>query len=992
MKMLDKLVDKMRIGARLGGGFGIILLLLAILGAMTAYDMDKLSELTQKLYDHPFTVKTTALSLSSHIDEIHQKVINELSDSNSLKVINESAVELNNHFKIVYTEFDVLFDRYLGDKQDIENMRVGFQEWYEIINREVLMLQDETREKTLAELDQQAIQINAQMKEIAQYLINFASNKADELYNKSQEILNAHSKEMSENSKATEIAKLLETLYNHPFIMRSTVWRVDGNLSRIRVEMQKIAKAQNTEAVEEGLKAILAYREQITEDFATISKVFLGSKDKLKEFEEILKAWQTTVDKRVVLFKDFSRKQNLIDLDNQSREKYFALKQLINKINSFASNKAISFMDNAKLVKNNTLHFTYWFIGTVILIGIALAYFTSRSVIRPLAKAVALSSQLADGKLASRADISRHAKDEITQLLFAMNTMAEKQQNVIKDIRAIMGELSVGNLKVRITSDFPNDFAEIKHSTNEMAEKLQSIIQITSSAVGQFAGGDMSARIEPNFPGDFIEIKRAANEMAEKFQTVVFETRQTLGQLADGNLKARISKDFSGDLAEIKKSTNEMAEKLQSIIQTTSKAVGKFADGDMNTRIEPDFPGDFIEIKRAANDMAEKLQTVVVETRQALGKLADGNMETRISKDFYGDLSEIKRSTNRMAEKLQIMIKEISHVLGDFANGDLRVRISGDFVGDFAEIKKAINDSAEKLQQVMRRVQSATGQITDASEQLSMTAQNISQSSSEQAASVEETSASIEEMSASVAQNAQHAANTNEIAGQTAQMSEEGGQAVKDTVNAMRQIAEKVKVIEDIAYQTNLLALNAAIEAAHAGDQGRGFAVVAIEVRKLAEHSELAAKEIGTMALGSLGVSEHAGALLNQIVPNIRKTSMLVQEITAASAEQNNGINQVNQAIAQLDTVTQQNASSAEELASASEEIASQAAMLQQMINYFKVTDTVIIEENEFSKQNPQFSKHKAKEKTTAGVVVSSRSSPKTHLLSSHDKKDFEKF
>jgi len=1182
MNIISRLIDKMRIGVRLGGGFGLLLVFIAILGAVTTLDMTSLAGLTEKLYNHPFTTRSTALNITVSVKEI-EEARDDLTTAETPEARNAAIAKLNHLFQSVYMDINTLFTSFLGDKKELEILKTEFQEWYELINQESVILQDETRKKTLEELEQQATKNNLKMREEIDYIVNFANNSADGLFAKVQTLAQRDKNEIVDGSatdnsvkqlieeKSTsgddveKIAKLFEVLYRHPFTVSKAALKISVDLNRLRTEMKNIAQATDLETIDNSVKLIEGYREEITKNFAIVLQLFLGGKEKLKEFEDALQAWQITVDKRVALYKDFSRKQNLIILNSKSKEKYAALKQLLNETNKFALEKAISFMENAQLVKYNTLTFSYWFIGIAILIGIVLAYLTSRSVIHPLAQAVDLSDKLASGKLSSRANVPQNAKDEISQLLSAMNQMADRQQSIIKDIRTVMSDLSIGNLKVRITSDFPNDFADIKHSTNDMAEKLQAVINTTSKAVGQFAGGDMSARIEPdfpgdfieikrsansmaerfqmvvietrqtlgqlaegnlkaritkdftgdlleikrstndmaaklqdiiettskavgkfaggdmstriepNFPGDFIEIKRSANDMAEKLQTVVIETRQTLGQLAEGNLKARITKDFSGDLLEIKRSTNEMAEKLQSIINTTSKAVGKFAGGDMSTRIEPNFPGDFIEIKRSANEMAEKIQIVVIETRQTLGQLAEGNlkaritkefsgdlleikrstnemaeklqaiinttskalgkfaggdmnariepdfpgdfieikrsandmaegfqsvvvetretlgqltegnMQARITKDFSGDLLEIKRSTNKTAEKLQAMIEEISHTLGEFADGDLRVRIKGDFVGDFAEIKRAVNESAEKLQQVMRRVQSATGQITEASEQLSMTAQNISQSSSEQAASVEETSASVEEMSASVAQNAQHAASTNEIAGQTSQMSEEGGKAVKDTVEAMRQIAEKVKVIEDIAYQTNLLALNAAIEAAHAGDQGRGFAVVAIEVRKLAEHSEKAAKEIGSMALGSLNVSEHAGVLLNQIVPNIRKTSMLVQEIAAASAEQNNGINQVNQAIIQLDTVTQQNASSAEELASASEEIAGQAAMLQQMINYFKVTDNVIIEDNEFAKQNPLFITNKPK-------VMTSTKSPKTRLLPPHEKKDFEKF
>jgi methyl-accepting chemotaxis protein len=198
----------------------------------------------------------------------------------------------------------------------------------------------------------------------------------------------------------------------------------------------------------------------------------------------------------------------------------------------------------------------------------------------------------------------------------------------------------------------------------------------------------------------------------------------------------------------------------------------------------------------------------------------------------------------------------------------------------------------------------------------------------------------MEQMSSTVAQNAQNAHNTNEIALQAASMVLKGRDAVENTVQAMRQIAKKISIIEDIAYQTNLLALNAAIEAARAGEHGKGFSVVSTEVRNLAERSRTAANEISELSSDSVKVSEQAGHLLTEIVPIINKTAALVQEIAAASAEQNGGISQINQAIIQLDQITQASASAAEELASSSEEMAGQASTLQEMMNFFKIGDS----------------------------------------------------
>jgi len=241
------------------------------------------------------------------------------------------------------------------------------------------------------------------------------------------------------------------------------------------------------------------------------------------------------------------------------------------------------------------------------------------------------------------------------------------------------------------------------------------------------------------------------------------------------------------------------------------------------------------------------------------------------------------------------------------------------------------------LSSVIRDVNSVVDSLSSASEEVSATAQSLSQASSEQAAGVEETSASIEQMTASIAQNTENAKVTDGMATKAAQEATEGGAAVKETVAAMKQIAKKISIIDDIAYQTNLLALNAAIEAARAGEHGKGFAVVAAEVRKLAERSQVAAQEIGEVATNSVELAERAGRLLDEMVPNIRKTSDLVQEITAASEEQSSGVAQINAAVGQLSQTTQQNASSSEELAATAEEMSGQAEQLQQSMSFFKL-------------------------------------------------------
>ncbi|WP_017905092.1 methyl-accepting chemotaxis protein [Pseudomonas asplenii] len=274
------------------------------------------------------------------------------------------------------------------------------------------------------------------------------------------------------------------------------------------------------------------------------------------------------------------------------------------------------------------------------------------------------------------------------------------------------------------------------------------------------------------------------------------------------------------------------------------------------------------------------------------------------------------------------------------ADGNLNAHIEPGAKDETGMVLNAMRNMVGKLAQIIGEVRNAADNLASASEQVSATAQSMSQATSEQAASVEETSASVEQMSASINQNTENAKVTDGMASKAAKEATEGGDSVQQTVVAMKKIAQRISIIDDIAYQTNLLALNAAIEAARAGEHGKGFAVVAAEVRKLAERSQVAAQEIGELSSSSVEMAEKAGKLLDEMVPSITKTSDLVQEISAASEEQAAGVSQINMAMTQLNQVTQQNASSSEELAATAEEMSSQAEQLQLAMSFFVLDAT----------------------------------------------------
>lgn len=282
--------------------------------------------------------------------------------------------------------------------------------------------------------------------------------------------------------------------------------------------------------------------------------------------------------------------------------------------------------------------------------------------------------------------------------------------------------------------------------------------------------------------------------------------------------------------------------------------------------------------------------------------------------------------------------QEIARIAQLLGKGDLTITFDETKAkGVYGEIKNTV----ERLVQVVTDVRSASANVSSGSAELSSTAQELSQGATEQASSVEETTSSMEEMGANIQQNADNANQTETISLKAAKDAEESGSAVSEAVHAMKEIAGKISIIEEIARQTNLLALNAAIEAARAGEHGKGFAVVAAEVRKLAERSQVAAGEISELSTSSVEVAERAGDMLEKLVPDIKKTSELVQEISAASREQNSGAEQISRAIQQLDQVIQQNASATEEMASTSEELASQAQQLEDTMEFFTLDSSM---------------------------------------------------
>lgn len=339
-----------------------------------------------------------------------------------------------------------------------------------------------------------------------------------------------------------------------------------------------------------------------------------------------------------------------------------------------------------------------------------------------------------------------------------------------------------------------------------------------------------------------------------------------------------------------------------------------------------------------------KDRTQEVATEKAVSEVVqgatEGDFSRRISSAVQeGFLFNLIAGMNQLMATSEQGLQEVVRMFAAMADGDLQQRISADYAGTFGQIKNDANATCEKLANIIAEVLTSANALTAASNQVSATAQSLALSASDQASGVQRAGDSVVAMSTSVEQNSENAHLTDGMAAQSAQEAIEGGDAVTATISAMKQIATKISIVDDIAYQTNLLALNAAIEAARAGQHGKGFAVVAAEVRKLAERSQFAAREIGGLASESVQISEKAGKVLSNMIPSIRKTSNLVQEITVASQNQATNLHAVRSAMNDLNQSTQQNASAAEQLAATAEEMSGQASALQEMMQFFKIQE-----------------------------------------------------
>ncbi|MRR38409.1 methyl-accepting chemotaxis protein, partial [bacterium] len=370
-------------------------------------------------------------------------------------------------------------------------------------------------------------------------------------------------------------------------------------------------------------------------------------------------------------------------------------------------------------------------------------------------------------------------------------------------------------------------------------------------------------------------------------------------KVAEGDLSVKVEVRSEQDI--LARNLARMLTTLNSLQKETDHLISSVQDGKLDQRGDTAaFSGGWSELVAGINRLIEAFVVPIHVTAVSLDRISRGDIPERISEEYRGDFNEIKNNLNSLIDSMNAVTKLAQEIAGGNLMVEARERSAKD------ELMQALAAMVAKLREVVADIVAAADNVASGSQQLSSTSEEMSQGATEQAAAAEEASSSMEEMASNIRQNADNASQTERIAMKSAADAIEGGKAVGNTVHAMKDIAGKISIIEEIARQTNLLALNAAIEAARAGEHGKGFAVVASEVRKLAERSQRAAGEISELSSSSVEVAVRAGELLATIVPDIQRTAELVQEISAACREQDTGAEQINKAIQQLDTVIQQ--------------------------------------------------------------------------------------
>jgi len=555
-----------------------------------------------------------------------------------------------------------------------------------------------------------------------------------------------------------------------------------------------------------------------------------------------------------------------------------------------------------------------------------------------------LQRAFAQGRVDDRADLLG-VTGKAREVLIAVNEMLEAAAapavTFNKRLAHMAAEHGRGDIDVILpVEEFEGDLAASARMVNELVASHIAVKKLAMACVKAFSEGDFEAPLE-QLPGKKGFINDTIEKLRGNLKGIIAELNRMSAEHDKGDIDVFVPADrFEGDFGLMAQGINEMVANHIGAKKMAMACIQQFGNGNFDAPMQQ-LPGKKAFINDTIELLRGNLKAITAEIQRLIRASTAGQLSERGEPErFPGDFAGLVRGINGMLDAILLPIAEGNRVLNLVSTGSLLERVEIDCEGDHRRMKDAINTLVDNLSNFAANVSIAADEVASGSQELSSSSEQVSQGATEQAASAEEASSAMEEIAANIRQNADNAAQTEKMARQSSQDAELSGQAVDKAVIAMRTIAQKIGIVQEIARQTDLLALNAAVEAARAGEHGRGFAVVAAEVRKLAERSQLAATEISGVSSDTVAAATEAGEMLTRLVPDIRRTSELVAEISAACREQDIGAAQINEAIQQLDKVTQQNAAASEQITSTSTDLAGRAEELQQGLAFFRVAGT----------------------------------------------------
>ena len=612
------------------------------------------------------------------------------------------------------------------------------------------------------------------------------------------------------------------------------------------------------------------------------------------------------------------------------------------------------------------------------------------------ADAQMLSRAAVEGKLATRADATKHEGD-FRKIVQGVNDTLDAVIGPLNVAAEYVDRISKGDIPAKITDNYNGDFNEIKVNLNRCIDAVNALIadanllakaavegklatradatkhqgyyrsivqrvndtlhavtdllNVAARYVDQISKGDIPTKITDNYHGDFNEIKNNLNRCIEAVNAMSTDAQMLSQAAVDGKLATRAdATKHQGDFRKIVQGVNNTLDAVIGPLNVAARYVDQISKGDIPAKITDSYNGDFNEIKNNLNRCIDAVNGLITEASMLANAAAEGKLDVAANDSvFQGKYRDIIQGMNRTLKSFASPINDIGDVLTRLARKDFSQAVVTDYPGLYGQLRDNVNMVITSIRSAIEQIKESGGQFSEGARVIAESSQTLAAGAQEQSSSVQQVTASIEELSRSVQTVKDNAHEADKVAKETNKLAEQGGMAVTKSIEAMElirnsstQIAEIIQVIAEIASQTNLLALNAAIEAARAGEHGMGFAVVADEVRKLAERANQAAGKITSLIKESTQqvekgaqLSDETGDALKKIVEGVEATATKISEIAAATVQQSGNAEEVSRAVQGIAQVTEQAAAGSEQMASSSQELGAQAQALRDLVSKF---------------------------------------------------------